>query len=108
MRENRRLLFRDVLLAEEQGGGPSLMSLAFFCPACGEVWGRLVRGPTWLAVSRPCDHHGTPYAIGGTFFGTYKWWGDEQEMERLLLTFPLLRHHEFWMALHWRETWPDV
>ena len=34
-------------------------SLAYFCPTCGEVWGRLVVAPSdeWLALSAPCARH---------------------------------------------------
>ncbi len=40
-------------------GVQSTRSLAYFCPTCGEVWGRLVvgKGDEWVALSAPCAKH---------------------------------------------------
>ena len=36
-------------------------NLAYFCPVCGEVWGRVTydhAAPTWQITSRSCEKHG--------------------------------------------------
>lgn len=40
------------------GPQPS-QSVAYFCPRCGEIWGRLaIEAGTWALVQRPCPKHG--------------------------------------------------
>lgn len=41
----------------------ALPSWAFFCPHCGEIWGRAVRvspegSMHWIVMQRPCTAHG--------------------------------------------------
>ena len=41
--------------------------LAFFCPVCGEIWGRIISesDPTeWWSVSRECEAHSQPGVLG--------------------------------------------
>lgn len=53
--------------------------LAYFCPSCGEIWGRVLLGlPRWDPVSIPCEAHGksqwgTAFQ-GGSFLYPLIWW----------------------------------
>jgi len=47
-----------------------LPSWAFFCPRCGEIWGRVVRtspaeNQHWLVMQRPCVAHGDGQMLVG-------------------------------------------
>lgn len=65
--------FREVLLFHTNGGREALiMNRAFFCPVCGEIWGRRVmlpakestqQSPLWRSEELYCEAHG-----GGSFF----------------------------------------
>ena len=47
-------------------GGPNStshlleQSIAYFCPACGEIWGRITLSTAtyWQCLERPCQTHG--------------------------------------------------
>jgi len=45
-------------------------SVAWFCPTCGEVWGRLVvgKGDDWMSLHAPCAKHP---AWSGTVPGSF-------------------------------------
>ena len=32
-------------------------SIAYFCPTCGDVWGRIVAGAYWQLLTVPCEQH---------------------------------------------------
>lgn len=74
-------------------------SIAFFCPGCGDVWGRVRRGPRWYAVPRPCAAHADHYRVGGSFFQGYDW----TDFKPFLARHPLLAAHEFQVHLAWAE-----
>ena len=107
MRENRRLFLGDVLLAEVPSRGNG-WSYALFCPDCGKLWGRLESSSgsrKWSPLTRTCPEYAGDEWDGdlpGTFFGSFKWY-DEQEVRGILLANPLLLKHEFYMALNWRK-----
>ncbi len=49
-------------------------SFAFFCPTCGEVWGRVVAGGSWDIIQSPCKLH-QPVGVQdwGRFPGSLLW-----------------------------------
>jgi hypothetical protein len=52
--------------------------IAYFCPACGEIWGRVELGSLDWAVanwpcSLPCGTH-RAYACPGSFLRILSWW----------------------------------
>lgn len=50
-------------------------NLAFICPRCGEVWGRVtIDGiePEWLPVRRGCVRHPWSDAVGGSFIAPWR------------------------------------
>lgn len=60
--------------------------LAYFCSACGVIWGRVILGPgSWHAVSIPCVSHG-----GGSFLQPLIWWdhANGRSYEAQLTSFP--------------------
>lgn len=58
-------------------------SEAFFCPECGEIWGRvLVEGAAWHAVQIPCERHG-----GGSFI--FPWRRQFSEFPPAVLSYEL-------------------
>lgn len=76
---NRVFLCRDKEITrcgdrsgDEDGG------YAYFCPACGEVWGKVETGGfQWLAVTLPCSPaHGRNRkgVIPGSFLTPLVWW----------------------------------
>ena len=50
-------------------------SVAFMCPACGEVWGRIaLESGDWLPLLRPCQRHPHPNQgePGGSFIHPWR------------------------------------
>ncbi len=81
------------------------MSIAFFCPHCGDIWGRVVRGPTWYTHSRNCERHVNEYQIGGSFFQNYDW---VPGTDPFLSLHPRLLEHEFRVSMAWAERFPNA
>jgi hypothetical protein len=90
--------FFDVPLAEVPASRGDY-NVAFFCPLCGRIWGRLqrpkVRG--WLSVTRPCNcraNEGWPHEVPGSFFQSFNWYNGTDGMMRILAANPQLARHE--------------
>lgn len=72
--------------------------LAFMCPHCGEVWGRVVSDKPderWLCLHHPCRRHGRDYSVGGSFINS--WLRDISFLPPKVLAYELdihLEHHE--------------
>lgn len=91
------------------------MSFAFFCPGCGEVWGRVRRGQGWYVVSRWCEEHQSPSTVGGSFFQHFDWWPAAEftfnertgsaswGLREFLRASPLLAAHEFKVHMAWAD-----
>lgn len=62
---------------------PCHHSVAFFCPACGELWGRVqVSGKPWHPACIPCAQHG-----GGSFI--FSWRRRFDELPPAVLSYEL-------------------
>lgn len=98
--ESRSLAYRDrtFLLGSEiiSSGGVRTRgynpSLAYFCTACGNVWGRVVLGSGgWHSVSIRCRAHG-----GGSFLTPLLWWdhtnGKTHDAQLSTFPEPILRY----------------
>lgn len=73
-------------------------SIAYFCPGCGEVWGRMLReGKSWHTVTSPCRAHGSTWRVGGLFH--HPW-------QRILDDFPteVLTHDFLSLFTHWQRS----
>jgi hypothetical protein len=63
-----------------------LPSELFFCPLCGEVWGRRINQQDfWVATSRPCRKHGS----GSLLHDNEDWAPLLAELPRALLEYEL-------------------
>jgi hypothetical protein len=81
------------------------MSVALFCPGCGEIWARITRGPTWYASARWCGRSPgceNDYAVPGSFFAVLEGGHDVDTF----LAFPAFAAHEFEVQLRWAERRP--
>lgn len=104
-----QLFYRDTLLAETRRGVIS-MNTAFFCPHCGEVWGRVrvAGGKDWLVATRACDREPNAWDarqdVPGSFFNSYQWWGGGPiALQNVLRGNPALVEHEFRVHLQATE-----
>ena len=82
----RLLVFcRDEFLGEspiDPGDTPQLgwrrSGVAYFCPYCGEIWGRLVlvdsagRTCPFSSVQVACEQHPDQWEVAGSFIGGYR------------------------------------
>ena len=105
---HRRLLFRGLLLAQEPAANPCAVVWDFFCPLCGELWASVDDGgDPHSPCTALCDRHPErssgyycTYAqhpvltIPGSLFQSFRWWGRDEALGRLLLAHPLLAQHE--------------
>lgn len=73
----------------------SCVSTAYFCPACGEVWARIMlEGARWLAVTAPCSKHTSSSRKGGYFIMPWRktYWELPQEVLKYELQLLLDRY----------------
>lgn len=78
---NRRLVFRDQIFDFGtpllRGGVAPFKGYRHVCSTCGELWGavEVSTGGSYLVLTLPCEKHGTPFAVGGSFLKPLLWWG---------------------------------
>ena len=93
-----RLLGSTARVQTWEGTRPS-PCIAYFCPTCGEVWGRLVVAPSdqWLPLCAPCKLH-TAWSgtVPGSFLRSWNPHGiDELPNELLAYEFDVAWRHRF-------------
>lgn len=65
----RTFFLGDKILAR-CGLGSGGLNYSYFCPACGNIWGKVSMGASrWFSVSIPCRSHGS-----GSFLTPLIWW----------------------------------
>lgn len=69
-----RLLGQSPLLPYWSDSNPTPVSTAFFCPVCGELWGRVQVNTRhgWMAVTRHCSRHSGMVYPGGLFIHPWR------------------------------------
>lgn len=90
------------LLLAEHLSSPEAMNLHFFCPCCGKVWGKVLRGgELHYVLTRWCEEAGSHWRVGGSFFQDYQW--QVEELGWFLLRYPSLLRWEFEVHMRWAE-----
>lgn len=100
---NRRLFHRDVFLAEITSGVLE-HNVLWYCPTCGDPWGRAAGPGCWMATAAPCracPGRGTDLSVPGSFLREFEWWSpaSAETRRRLLLASPRWLEHEFFCHL---------
>jgi hypothetical protein len=74
-------------------------SIAYLCPVCGELWGRVwIEGAEWVPIRSGCPKHPWPSRPGGSFIPPWDFPAES-------LPLPALRR-EF--LIRFQETFPNV
>lgn len=90
-------------------GFGTLTGIGYFCPVCGELWGKLVfqeRRETgrYMVSSRPCELHGNRFSPGGSFYKPLLWWEFDSNEKLLHQRLPIeLALHEAMMIINHAE-----
>lgn len=81
-----RLLASTIAYHNWDDTTPEPNSEAFFCPQCGDIWGRIVEslGTIHYSITRPCASHGN-----GSFIAPWRTTFDELPLEVLRYEFLL-------------------
>jgi len=86
-----------------------LAGIGYFCPACGELWGKLVfqerreTGRHMVSCS-PCELHGDRFSPGGSFYKPLLWWEFDSNEKLLEQRLPeRLALHEALMVIQHAE-----
>lgn len=106
----RSFLLGDEELAVCGNCGPGSSGIAYFCPSCGRVWGRVSLGwDEWFAAKHSCEH--CPQSgqhIPGSFLRPLCWWDDlnGNTIEKQLASFsPTILKHEAKVHANWYLQW---